>query len=80
MMAGGELFRRHGTKLRHFIAAPLVCPWATGAETAARWRRHWGWRLTYRDAFGGPHIRIRHRDGLDQQRGIRVRGHREQLL
>src|SRR5215212_2893046 len=35
MMAGDELVRRHGTKLRYFIAAPLVRPRATGTETAA---------------------------------------------
>src|ERR1700730_9129159 len=80
MMAGGELVRGQLAKFRHFVRTSLVGARTAGAKTAARGRSNRRWRRADGDAFGRPHIGIGHRDRLDQQRGIGMRGVREQLL
>src|SRR5260221_4043499 len=74
MMAGGELVRRNQAKFRHFIGAALVRPGAAGTKPAARRGCDLRWPLAEPHAFGRPHVRIGHRDRLDQQRGIGMRG------
>src|ERR1700730_5756729 len=80
MMASHVLACRHGAKFGHFAGASLVGARAAGAETAARGRRDRRWRLAGRNAFGRPHVRVGHRNRLDQQRGIGMRGPGKQLL
>ena len=73
MMASGELAGRDRAQFRHFAGALRIGARAAGAKAAARGRRDRRRRLADRHAFGGPHVRIGHRDRLDQQRGIGMR-------
>src|SRR5450759_5967538 len=66
MMAGGELVRRYQAKFRHFVGTSLVRPGAAGTKPAARRGGNRRRRLPDRHAFGRPHVRIGHRDRLDQ--------------
>src|SRR5438034_7259483 len=80
MMAGSVLVRRYGAKLRYFVDASLVRSGAAGAKAAARGRCNRRRRLADRHAFGRSHVRIGHRDRLDQERGIGMRRRGEELL
>src|SRR5271156_1018971 len=66
VMASRVLARRDGAKFGHFAGALLVRTWAAGAEATTRGRRDRRWRLAGRQAFGRPHVRVGHRDRLDQ--------------
>src|SRR6185437_1165000 len=80
MMASGVLARADRAQFRDLARTSLVGTRAAGAEAAARRRRDRRRRLADRHALRWPDIGIGHRDRLNQQRGIGMRGAREKLL
>src|SRR6478735_7738269 len=80
MVASRELAGCDLAQLRYLRAAPLVGPRAAGAEAAAGRRRNRRWWLAGRHTLDGTHVRIGHRDRLQQQVRVGMRGPCEQLL
>src|SRR3954471_24681744 len=68
MMASHGLVRRHEAEFRHLVAASLVGARAAGREAGTGWRCDRLRQLADPYGFRRPHVRVGHRDRLDQKR------------